>query len=197
MKVGPLILRPRPVIRLRPPLTEIAQHKARAARTLEQNASLEAAFQTLSRREQQAARLDGALTRAQRRNEVARQLKALELAAQELRDTDAQLAQICVKPKTVDDLRGLVKRTLIVAPANLCFQWQRELKEKFREPFEVIRSDVGASPLLNLGSVLGVPVSVRHPPNWSRPAARLARGSQQPRAESLVGLKDPLRSQPD
>jgi len=30
-------------------------------------------------------------------------------------------------------IRGLVKRTLIVAPANLCFQWQRELKEKFRE----------------------------------------------------------------
>ena len=39
-------------------------------------------------------------------------------------------------------IRGLVKRTLIVAPANLCFQWQRELKEKFREQFEVIRSDV-------------------------------------------------------
>jgi superfamily II DNA or RNA helicase len=39
-------------------------------------------------------------------------------------------------------IRGLVKRTLIVAPANLCFQWQRELKEKFREPFEVIRGDV-------------------------------------------------------
>lgn len=39
-------------------------------------------------------------------------------------------------------IRGLAKRTLIVAPANLCFQWQREMKEKFREPFEVIRSDV-------------------------------------------------------
>ena len=39
-------------------------------------------------------------------------------------------------------IRGLVKRTLIVAPANLCFQWQREMKDKFREPFEVIRSDV-------------------------------------------------------
>jgi superfamily II DNA or RNA helicase len=39
-------------------------------------------------------------------------------------------------------IRGLVKRTLVVAPANLCFQWQRELKEKFREPFEVIRGDV-------------------------------------------------------
>ena len=34
-------------------------------------------------------------------------------------------------------IRGLVKRTLIVAPANLCFQWQRELKEKFRESFDI------------------------------------------------------------
>jgi hypothetical protein len=38
--------------------------------------------------------------------------------------------------------RGLVKRTLIVTPANLTFQWQRELKDKFREKFEVIRGDV-------------------------------------------------------
>jgi SNF2 family DNA or RNA helicase len=39
-------------------------------------------------------------------------------------------------------IRGLVKRTLIVAPANLCFQWQREMKDKFHEPFNVIRGDV-------------------------------------------------------
>jgi len=38
--------------------------------------------------------------------------------------------------------RGLVRRTLVVAPANLTFQWQRELQDKFRETFEVIRSDV-------------------------------------------------------
>src|SRR5947209_13027342 len=38
--------------------------------------------------------------------------------------------------------RGLIRRTLIVTPANLTFQWQRELKDKFRENFEVIRSDV-------------------------------------------------------
>ena len=30
-------------------------------------------------------------------------------------------------------IRGLIKRILIVAPANLTFQWQRELKDKFRE----------------------------------------------------------------
>ena len=31
---------------------------------------------------------------------------------------------------------------LIVTPANLSFQWQRELKDKFRENFEIIRSDI-------------------------------------------------------
>jgi superfamily II DNA or RNA helicase len=39
-------------------------------------------------------------------------------------------------------IRGLVRRTLIVAPANLTFQWQREMKEKFREDFEIVRGDV-------------------------------------------------------
>ena len=38
--------------------------------------------------------------------------------------------------------RGLATRTLIVTPANLTFQWQREMKDKFRENFEVIRGDV-------------------------------------------------------
>lgn len=47
--------------------------------------------------------------------------------------------------------RGLVQRVLIVTPANLTFQWQRELKDKFRENFEIIRGDVlranyGANP---------------------------------------------------
>lgn len=39
-------------------------------------------------------------------------------------------------------IRGLVKRILIVTPANLSFQWQREMKDKFREQFEVIKGDV-------------------------------------------------------
>lgn len=47
--------------------------------------------------------------------------------------------------------RGLVKRVLIVTPANLTFQWQREMKDKFREDFEVVRGDIlranyGANP---------------------------------------------------
>jgi len=36
-------------------------------------------------------------------------------------------------------LRGLAERVLIVAPANLTFQWQRELREKFDESFTVLR----------------------------------------------------------
>ncbi len=48
-------------------------------------------------------------------------------------------------------VRGLVRRVLIVTPASLCFQWQRELKDKFRESFHIIRSDIlranyGANP---------------------------------------------------
>src|SRR5208282_6254334 len=36
-------------------------------------------------------------------------------------------------------LRGLVDRVLVVCPANLTFQWQRELKEKFDEKFIVLK----------------------------------------------------------
>lgn len=56
-------------------------------------------------------------------------------------------------------IRGLVKRTLIVAPANLTFQWQREMKDKFREPFEVMRGEVlrsqyGQNPWLEKNQVV-------------------------------------------
>lgn len=39
-------------------------------------------------------------------------------------------------------IRGLIQRTLIITPANLSFQWQREMKDKFRENFEIVRGDV-------------------------------------------------------
>src|SRR5437867_13068818 len=43
-------------------------------------------------------------------------------------------------------IRGLVSRTLIITPANLSFQWQRELKEKFGESFRIVdRGVVDAS----------------------------------------------------
>ena len=37
------------------------------------------------------------------------------------------------------ELRGLAERILIVCPANLAFQWQRELKEKFESKFLVLK----------------------------------------------------------
>ncbi|PDV97781.1 protein NO VEIN domain-containing protein [Candidatus Chloroploca asiatica] len=39
-------------------------------------------------------------------------------------------------------IRGLAQRVLIVTPANLTFQWQREMKDRFREQFEIVRGDV-------------------------------------------------------
>ena len=36
-------------------------------------------------------------------------------------------------------LRGLAERILVVCPANLTFQWQRELREKFDEKFLVLK----------------------------------------------------------
>lgn len=56
-------------------------------------------------------------------------------------------------------VRGLIRRVLIVTPANLSFQWQRELKDRFREDFTVVRSDVlranyGANPWQDLDQVI-------------------------------------------
>lgn len=56
-------------------------------------------------------------------------------------------------------VRGLIQRILIVTPANLSFQWQRELKDKFREDFTVVRSDLlranyGHNPWQDLNQVI-------------------------------------------
>src|ERR1039458_8851622 len=37
------------------------------------------------------------------------------------------------------ELRGLAERILVVCPANLAFQWQRELREKFDAKFLVMK----------------------------------------------------------
>ena len=56
-------------------------------------------------------------------------------------------------------LRGLVERILVVCPANLAFQWQRELKEKFDEKFLVfkgsdIRDQFGVNQWIEQGQVI-------------------------------------------
>jgi len=55
--------------------------------------------------------------------------------------------------------RGLVQRTLVVTPANLCFQWQREFRDRFRERFDVLRgvdlrSAYGTNPWQDKSQVL-------------------------------------------
>lgn len=56
-------------------------------------------------------------------------------------------------------IRGLIRRILIISPASLTFQWQRELKDKFREDFEVIRGETlraiyGSNPWQEKGQVI-------------------------------------------
>ena len=56
-------------------------------------------------------------------------------------------------------LRGLLKRILIITPAALSFQWQREMKDKFREDFRVIkgvdmRSQYGVNPFQDIDQVV-------------------------------------------
>jgi superfamily II DNA or RNA helicase len=53
-------------------------------------------------------------------------------------------------------LRRLVERVLVVCPANLAFQWQREMADRFQETFQVLR---GA----NLRMQYGVNVWNQHP----------------------------------
>src|SRR5262245_40300665 len=55
--------------------------------------------------------------------------------------------------------RGLVRRVLLVVPANLTFQWKREMKDKFREDFDVLKGDVlrsayGQNPWLERDQVI-------------------------------------------
>jgi hypothetical protein len=71
------------------------------------------ALQALSRREQQLEKLVAATVRAQRKDELARQLKTVEQAAKELRESDAQLSQIRIKPKMVEDLDALDRQICI------------------------------------------------------------------------------------
>ena len=56
-------------------------------------------------------------------------------------------------------LRGLIERILVVCPANLSFQWQRELREKFDEKFLVfkgtdIRSQFGVNQWMEQDQVI-------------------------------------------
>ena len=77
------------------------------ARTEEQRATAESEAKSLGVREQHLERLAGALVRASRKDELVRRLKSLEETAKNLTEIDAQLSQLRIKPKTVEDLDEL------------------------------------------------------------------------------------------
>lgn len=94
------------------PEQQAREQEARAAflRTQEQIADVEKQAQALSTREQQLEKLAAAAIRAIRKDDLARQLKALERAAKELTQIDAQLVQLTIKPKNIDDLDELERQ---------------------------------------------------------------------------------------
>ena len=91
------------------PVHQSQEQEARAAlaRTEEQRAIAESEAKSLGIKEQHLERLAGALVRATRKDELARRLKSLEDAAKNLTEVDAQLSQVRIKPKTVEDLDEL------------------------------------------------------------------------------------------
>jgi hypothetical protein len=88
-------------------LSQEQEARASLARTEERRATAESEAKTLASREQRLERLSGALVRAARKDELGRRLKSLEDAAKYLAEIDAQLSQVPIKPKTIEDLDEL------------------------------------------------------------------------------------------
>jgi AAA domain len=94
------------------PEQQAREQEARAAlsRTQEQIVDSERQSQKLSASEQQLEKLSAATLRALRKDDLERQLKALEQAAKELLQIDAQLTQLNIKPKHVEDIDELERK---------------------------------------------------------------------------------------
>jgi hypothetical protein len=88
-------------------LSQEQEARAALARTEEQRAIAESEAKSLGIKEQHLERLAGALVRATRKDELARRLESLEDAAKNLTEIDAQLSQVRIKPKSVEDLDEL------------------------------------------------------------------------------------------
>jgi len=88
-------------------LSQEQEARTALARTEEQRAAAESEAKALSIKQQHLERLAGALLRASRKDELTRRLKSLEESANNLTETDAQLSQLHIKPKTVGDLDEL------------------------------------------------------------------------------------------
>lgn len=85
------------------------EQEARRAmtRTVEQIEAVDKARNNLARREQQLAKLSAAAVRAQRKDELLGRLATVDQAARDLRQFDAQLGQIRVRPDMVEEIDGL------------------------------------------------------------------------------------------
>ena len=72
------------------------------------------------------------------------QARFLSEPVQVLRTVDSGAGKTIMVGLLIKELkvRGLLKRTLIVTPAHFTFQWQREMKDKVQEDFEIVRGDV-------------------------------------------------------
>lgn len=81
--------------------------RAALARTDEQLAATQNEARELAVKEQQLDRLSTALVRSLGRNETVRRLASLEEATKSLTEIDAQLSQVGITPKIVDDLDEL------------------------------------------------------------------------------------------
>jgi DNA repair exonuclease SbcCD ATPase subunit len=81
--------------------------RAALARSQDRIAAVEQRRHALAAREHEIEKLSSAAVRAQRKEELARQLETVEQVAGELLETDAQLSQLKIKPKDVDELDRL------------------------------------------------------------------------------------------
>jgi hypothetical protein len=88
-------------------LSREQEARAALARTEEQLTTAESNAKTLAIKEQHLERLASALLRALRKDELVRRMKSLEDTAKSLTEIDAQLSQVLIKPKTVEDLDEL------------------------------------------------------------------------------------------
>jgi hypothetical protein len=85
-------------------LSQEREARGSLARTEEQLAAGQAEGKTLAIKEQHLERLAAALLRSIHKDEMQRRLKSLENSAKSLREIDAQLAQVRITPKIVEDL---------------------------------------------------------------------------------------------
>lgn len=139
------------------------------SRTQEQIADAEQQSQKLSTSEQQLEKLSAATLRALRKDDLERQLKALEQAATELLQIDAQLTQLNITPKHVEDIDELERKIasldaqLSAAAAHLNIEVKPEGKGQVRigvaQPEQTYNGPVIAETKVTVGELAIITVT--------------------------------------